>query len=309
MATAEVRPLRPGITVSEAAEAFLARAMPATTRRSYTQTIGRLAAVHGDLTLAALDNATLEDFSSTAWGGCAPATWNRHVATLRSFTAHARRRGWTGQDPAAGLERRREPADRTKAIAASSLERLFRRSDVAVREKCLWRLLYETAARAEEVLCADIGDLDLDNKRLRVRRKGGDLDWLHFQSGSARLLPKLIAGRDAGPIFLAARRPAPARAPAAGDLCPVTGRGRLSYERAEYLFKQASLKHTRKGWTLHQLRHSALTHLAESGVNLPLLMAKSGHQNLRSLQRYARPGADAVAAMTAAHDPARRHRN
>ncbi len=52
----------------------------------------------------------------------------------------------------------------------------------------------------------------------------------------------------------------------------------------------------------------ALTHLAEQGVNLPLLMAKSGHQNLRSLQRYARPGSEAVAAMTAAHDPARRRR-
>jgi hypothetical protein len=39
-----------------------------------------------------------------------------------------------------------------------------------------------------------------------------------------------------------------------------------------------------------------------------LLMAKSGHENLRSLQKYARPSADAVAAMTAAHDPARRRR-
>lgn len=188
------------------------------------------------------------------------------------------------------------------------MERLFRRTDVGVREKCLWRLLYETAARAEEVLSSDVDDLDLENKRLRVRRKGGDADWLHFQSGSARLLPRLIGDRRAGPIFLADRRPGPARTPAAVDLCPVTGRGRLSYERAEYLFKQGSLKITSRGWTLHQLRHSALTHLAEDGVNLPLLMAKGGHQNLRSLQRYARPSANAVAAMTAAHDPARRRR-
>ncbi len=73
-------------------------------------------------------------------------------------------------------------------------------------------------------------------------------------------------------------------------------------------FKQGSLKVASRGWTLHQLRHSALTHLAEEGVNLPLLMAKSGHQNLRSLQRYARPSAEAVDAMTAAHDPGRRRR-
>ncbi|MGH9008734.1 MAG: tyrosine-type recombinase/integrase [Acidimicrobiia bacterium] len=297
---------RRGKTVAEAAEAFLARDMPATTRRSYAQTMGRLAAGHGDLAVAALDGVVLDAWAAAAWGRCAPATWNRHVATLRSFTAFARRKGWLATDPAGVLERRREPADRTKAIAASSLERLFRRSDVAIREKCLWRLLYETAARAEEVLSADVTDLDVENKRLRVVRKGGDTDWLFFQSGSARLLPRLVGDRDAGPVFLAERRPAPARAPASVDLCPLTGRGRLSYERAEYLFKQRSLKVAKQGWTLHQLRHSALTHLAEAGVSLPLLMAKSGHQSLRSLQRYARPGAVAVAAVTAAHDPARR---
>src|SRR5665811_760784 len=44
-----------------------------------------------------------------------------------------------------------------------------------------------------------------------------------------------------------------------------------------------------------QARHD-LTHLAEAGVSLPLLMAKSGHQNLRSLQKYARPGPETVAA-------------
>lgn len=305
---AKVVALRREMTVTEAVEAFLARKMQTTTRRSYAQTMQRLGRAHGEFPLSALDGAALDAFTSGAWSRCAPATWNRHVATLRSFTAHARRRGWIADDPAAVLERRREPDDRTKAIAESSLERLFRRTDVAIREKCLWRLLYETAARAEEVLSADVADLDLENKRLRVRRKGGDADWLHFQSGSARLLPRLIGDRRTGPIFLAERRPAPARTPAAGDLCPVTGRGRLSYERAEYLFKQASLKVGNRGWTLHQLRHSALTHLAEEGVNLPLLMAKSGHQNLRSLQRYARPGSDAVASMTAAHDPARRRR-
>jgi hypothetical protein len=37
-------------------------------------------------------------------------------------------------------------------------------------------------------------------------------------------------------------------------------------------------------------------------------MAKSRRASLRSLQRYTRPGAEAVAALTAATDPARRRR-
>jgi integrase len=52
------------------------------------------------------------------------------------------------------------------------------------------------------------------------------------------------------------------------------------------------------GLRLHQLRHSSLTHLAETGVGTITLMAKSGHKNLRSLQRYAKPSFAAVAEAT-----------
>jgi hypothetical protein len=75
-------------------------------------------------------------------------------------------------------------------------------------------VLYETASRAIEVLSIHVEDLDVDNKRARVRSKGGDLDWLHFQTGVARLLPRLIAGRTygrcswpTGPQHLAVRPP------------------------------------------------------------------------------------------------------
>jgi integrase len=193
-----------------------------------------------------------------------PGQLHRQVATVRSFLAFCRRRRWLIDDLSVDLERRPEPADRTKAIPLSELERLWRREDVGVREKALWRLLYEPAARASEALAINVEDLDLDNKRVRVRSKGGDTDWLHFQTGAARLLPRLIDGRMRGPLFLADRRPVPARAPATVDRCPETGRARLSYRRAEALFRQAS-----GGWTLHQLRHSALTHLAEQNVSAP----------------------------------------
>ena len=290
-------------TLAAAAAAFLAQpSLARSTRRSYDQTLTRLVRDLGaDQPLGILTVDQLTAAVTAAWGGRAPATWNRQVATIRSFLAFCRRRRWLVEDLTVDLERQPEPADRTKAIPLPELERLWRRDDVGVREKALWRLLYETAARASEALAINVEDLELDNKRVRVRSKGGDTDWLHFQSGSARLLPRLIGGRTRGPLFLADRRPVPARAPATVDRCPQTGRGRLSYRRAEALFCAAS-----GGWTLHQLRHSALTHLAEQNVSLPLLMAKSRHASLRSLQRYARPGAAAVAAMTAATDPGRR---
>jgi integrase len=290
-------------TLADGAAAFLAQpSLTRSTRRSYDQTLTRLVGeLGGDQLLSTLTVEAVTVAVTTAWGERAPATWNRQVATVRSFLGFCRRRRWLPEDLTVDLERRPEPADRTRAIPLPELERLWRREDVGVREKALWRLLYETAARASEALSINVEDLELDNKRVRVLSKGGDIDWLHFQSGAARLLPRLIGARTRGPLFLADRRPVPARAPATVDRCPETGRGRLSYRRAEALFREAS-----GGWTLHQLRHSALTHLAEQNVSLPLLMAKSRHASLRSLQRYARPGAEAVAAMTAATDPARR---
>jgi len=298
----------PARTVADAADVFLTRATAVTTRRSYGQTMKVLTAAYGDHPIDGLDGPAIAELTADSWGTLAPATWNRHVATLRSFTAFCRRTGWLQVDLCAGLERRPEKIDRTKAVADISRQRLFRREDVPIREKCLWRLLYETAARAQEVLSLNVEDVDLDNKRARTVSKGGDIEWVHFQSGSARLLPRIIAGRQTGPLFLAERRPAPARTPAALDVCPATGRGRLSYERAEYLFKRHSRRISRTGLTLHQLRHSALTTLADDNVSLPLLMGKSRHKNLRSLQRYVHPSAEAVAAMTAAHDPAARRR-
>jgi site-specific recombinase XerD len=75
---------------------------------------------------------------TTAWSGRAPATWNRQVATVRSFLAFCRRRRWLVDDLAADLERRPEPVYRTEAVPLPQLERLWRCEDVAVREKALW---------------------------------------------------------------------------------------------------------------------------------------------------------------------------
>ena len=53
------------------------------------------------------------------------------------------------------------------------------------------------------------------------------------------------------------------------------------------------------GWQLHQLRHSAATHLGEQGIPLQLIMAKTRHRNPRTAMRYVRPGTEAVAEITA----------
>jgi hypothetical protein len=58
--------------------------------------------------------------------------------------------------------------------------------------------------------------------------KDGELDHLHWQTGTGHLLSRLVARRTFGPVFLTDRRPSARRAPAAVDLCPHTG-GRKQY--------------------------------------------------------------------------------
>ena len=107
-----------------------------------------------------------------------------------------------------------------------------------------------------------------------------------------------------GPVFVTDRRARLELPP--GDRDPATGRARLSYRRAAELFEQATAACPGGPWTLHQLRHSALTHAAEAGANTATLLAYSGHTSVASLVRYARVSPEALARWQQQRDPARR---
>jgi integrase/recombinase XerC/integrase/recombinase XerD len=243
--------------------------------------------------------AQLCDWFAYRWAATSPATWNRNLACVRSACAYWRAQHWITGDPTAALVRATLAPHRARARSRTAIADLLARPDLALRDRALWALLYESAARAQEVLLLDVTDLDRPNRRAVVRRKGGAVDEITWQTRTARLLARHLSSRTRGPVFLTARA---ARVQlAAGDLDPDTGRARLSYRRAAELFTQAA-----GGWTLHDLRHSALTHAAEDGMPTPMLMTKSGHASIRTLSRYSRPSVDALARWQDNLDPASR---
>jgi RNA polymerase sigma factor (sigma-70 family) len=237
-----------GVTLAQSAQDFLRRGdLDAETIRSYGQTLRRLClTLGGQMQLTSLTADQVARVFATAWGEAAAKTWNRHRSAVRSFGAWA-----SLDDLAAGVDRRAETRPRTKTIGTAQLDALWSRTDLPLRERTLWRLLHESAAGVTAVLSLNVEDLDLDDRRARV-----DGTWVSWRAETARLLPDLVAGRTRGPLFLADRRPGPSRMPAEADLCPQTGRGRLSYVRAEYLFKQATklLDPAGNGYTLRQLK-------------------------------------------------------
>jgi integrase len=303
-----LRPEPAGPTLAEAIAGYLAtldHPETAGTRRVYSGTLAALRAELGaDRAVADLaDPATatqLTAWFTSLWNQRAPATFNRNLDALRAAVRYWHDQGWldSGVDPTRSLRRRGRAPDRTKALSRDQIETLLGREDIALRERALWRMLYETAARAHEVLALDVEELDLRNRCAKVRRKGNAVDVIVWQTATARLLPRLLKGRTAGPVFVTDRRARVQLRPS--DLAP-GDRARLSYRRAAELFEQAS-----GGWTLHQLRHSALTHAAEAGANTSTLLAYSGHTSVVSLARYARVSPEALARWQQQRDPAQR---
>ena len=99
-------------------------------------------------------------------------TVNRELSIARKAIGWLQRQGWIDGDPTIGIERRPAPPDRTKALAQNQIAALWR-LDVTLREKMQWKMLYESAARADEVLCLNVEDLYPQDKRGKITAKGG----------------------------------------------------------------------------------------------------------------------------------------
>src|SRR5580704_1809990 len=278
------------ITLGRAVDAYLATlsgSEQASTRRTYGRILRWIVAEFGSDIAPDIDAERFAGWFGARWGDRAPSTWNVSLDAIRSAAAYWQRQGWITADPSRMLRRRKPRPDRVRALSRADVEQLLTREDISLRERTLWRMLYETAARSAEVLALDVGDLDLPNRCARVRRKGGVIDVVVWQTGTARLLPRLLKGRKSGPVFVTERKARVQLPPT--DIDVASGRARLSYRQAEDLFKDAT-----GGATLHQLRHSALTHDAEGGTGTPMLMARSGHTSVRLLAKYARVSAEAL---------------
>ena len=299
---------RRAVTVAEAAEGFLAATdLAASTRAVYEGTLLMLQLdLDEGLAVEEVTTAMLEAHLRGRYGEAAPATYNRNLATISSLFTWCvdndllcghRPRVCAGARPAA----RSRPNARAGPSPSIELEALWSDPRHRLRDRVYWAMAYDTAARADELLSLDIDNIDLADRCAVIIGKGGSAERIFWSSITARRLPRLINGRTTGPLFVGDRKPRSHLAPAAADLDPISGKARLSYRRAEEIWKAAS-----GGYTLHQLRHSRLTHLAEAGEDVTMIKAKSRHRSLRSLERYVNPGPGAIRELTNRHDPNRR---
>jgi len=222
----------------------------------------RRGAVPPVVPLALLDDPGTSGRLATALAqraaGTDARTVNRELSALRSAVGWWQAQGWIHADPTAGL-RHRQPAAVVAPLRAGQVDELFRVT-ASLREHAFWRLLYDSGAPAGEVLALDADQLDLSRHRARSRPGARPQVGIRWQETTSQILSWLLAGRTCGPVFITDRR-APAQAKGA-DICPVTGRARMSYRRAAEIFTALTrpLDPAGQGWTLHQLRGAERPH-------------------------------------------------
>lgn len=182
-----------------AVDAFLDRFRddPAT-RATYTETLRRLRETAGDQVPVAALTPELYELTMARRDERAANTWNKHLSALTSFTAYCGRQDWLSTEPGRRLERRKVTRTRDKAIPRARLDRLFTDDRNPLRERVLWRMLYETCARTEEILSLNVHDLDMEFRRALVVEKGGDRAYVHWETPTARLLPRLWPAAPSG---------------------------------------------------------------------------------------------------------------
>lgn len=180
-----------------------------------------------------------------------------------------------------GAYRQRAQRAAPRSIPDAMWEQLFAQlpSD---RDRALVACYVSSGARAEELLGANVEDVDWAGQRMSVVSKG---------SGERRMVPlspealtwlgrylRTFEGPVAGPLWRTRR----------GESRPLTyGAARRVIQRANDALGT--------NWTLHDLRHTAAARMVSSGVlTLPEVQVVLGHADLRTTSIYTLPRIEEV---------------
>ena len=155
------------VRLADAVATFLDTIAVANTRRGYAVPLDRMVRDFGaDTNVAQLDPDRVAGWFTFAWGGCSAKTFNTRLTALGSACGYWRQQEWLAGDPLVRLRPRPVPPDNSKALTRPQVATVLE-LDVPLRERVLWTLLYESTARAEEVLLLNVPDLDCVTRRLR----------------------------------------------------------------------------------------------------------------------------------------------
>ena len=206
----------------------------------------------------------------------APATVIRELSYFSSIISYARKEwGLNINNPVALVARPKNPQGRSRILDATETNALFEALKPTGR-RSIWmlplvKLALETAMRRSELLGLRWEYIDLGRRTIFLKlTKNGTSRTVPLSTHAIQILTQMPRNLD-------------------GRVFPVTHEVvSQAFNRAR---KQAGVKDVR----FHDLRHMAITRLAEKLPNLIELSAVSGHKSLSMLKRYYHPKPELLA--------------
>ncbi|MDO4218629.1 MAG: tyrosine-type recombinase/integrase [Synergistaceae bacterium] len=229
--------------------------------------------------LEQLDTRSLRIFLSNIIGiNEEKSTVSRRMSALRGFCSWLKKRGDLTNDPSSAIKSPKKNIVLPRALSQTTIENILTKgidssSPTAMRDKVILETLYSCALRVSELASLTWGNIDLEERIMRVFGKGSKERLVPFGFCLKELLESyitlvpheaddpLLKGETIRSKFLTVRT--------------IT---RIVTKIA----KNANVREV----SPHTLRHSAATHMLENGAPLKFIQEFLGHESIAATERY-----------------------
>jgi integrase/recombinase XerC len=210
--------------------------------------------------------------------GVEKSTASRRLASLRSFMKYLHREGRIRSNPAKLVPTPKLPMKLPRFLTVDETFELVEKPKgmgfMLARDRAILELLYSSGLRVGELASINSGDINLKDRHVRVRGKGG----------KERIVPVGKKAVEALKLYNAERMLLSRTA----DALILNRSGARLSERSirRVVHKYSRLAALSGKVTPHTLRHTFATHLLQGGADLRAIQELLGHSSLSTTQKY-----------------------
>ena len=284
-----------------------------------TQFLEFVAAVDGikpsQVAPARLDAPTIRDFLGDLHKrGLSRASTARRLSALRTFSKYLVRQGVLADDATQLVGAPKREQSLPAHLGHTDMDALLAAPDVSTvagrRDRAILELFYASGLRLSELAGADLEDINLSGRMIRVRGKGGKERLLPMNTAAAEAIrtmlgdaeqllrqkaegkrqkesQKLSQKQSRKPSQKQSQKPVPRPRPQTTPLFLNLRGTRLTTRSVDRIVRryvgEAAIK---TGISPHALRHTFATHLLQAGADLRAIQELLGHAQLTTTQRY-----------------------